>query len=145
MNVTFYNTNSDTRKLRKNLSSAIPISYVLKNNDSLLNPIIVIDSISDFSKINYAWIEDYKRYYFVTDIQPITGGRLQVTLRVDPLMSHADAIASTQAIIDRSSSYGNDYIVDGDIVLSNKPNFQTISFPNSFSTSLNYVLIVNGY
>lgn len=145
MKATFYSTKSDNRKLRKDLSLVKEVNYINKSNDSVLNPIIVVDTFDGFEKVNYAFIEQYKRYYFVTDIQPIVGGRLQITLKVDVLQSYADAIANTQAIIERSSSYGNSYIVDSDIVLSNKPNYQTIAFPKSLDTTLHYVLIVSGY
>lgn len=145
MKATFYSTKSDNRKLRKDLSLIKEVNYINKSNDSVLNPIIVVDTFDGFEKVNYAFIEQYKRFYFVTDIQPIVGGRLQITLKVDVLQSYADAIANTQAIIERSSSYGNSYIVDNDIVLSNKPNYQTIAFPKSLDTTLHYVLIVSGY
>lgn len=145
MKATFYSTKSDNRKLRKDLSLVKEVNYINKSNDSVLNPIIVVDTFEGFEKVHYAFIEQYKRYYFVTDIQPIVGGRLQITLKVDVLQSYADAIANTQAIIERSSSYGNSYIVDNDIVLSNKPNYQTIAFPKSLDTTLHYVLIVSGY
>lgn len=145
MKATFYSTKSDNRKLRKDLSLVKEVNYINKSNDSVLNPIIVVDTFDGFEKVNYAFIEQYKRYYFVTDIQPIVGGRLQITLKVDVLQSYADAIANTQAIIERSSSYGNSYIVDNDIVLSNKPNYQTTAFPKSLDTTLHYVLIVSGY
>lgn len=145
MKATFYSTKSDNRKLRKDLSLVKEVNYINKSNDSVLNPIIVVDTFDGFEKVNYAFIEQYKRYYFVTDIQPIAGGRLQITLKVDVLQSYSDSIANTEAIIERSSSYGNSYIVDNDIVLSNKPNYQTISFPKSLDTTLHYVLIVSGY
>ena len=144
MKATFYSTKSDNRKLRKDLSLVKEVNYINKSNDSVITPIIVVDTFEEFTQVNYAFIEKYNRYYYVTDIKPINGNRLEITMKVDVLFSYAEEISNLQAIIERSSSYGNNYIVDSDIVLSNKPKYNTISFPYGFSEDLSYVLIVNG-
>lgn len=51
---------------------------------------------------NYAYIPDFNRYYFITDIVSVGRNLWQVTMSVDVLMSYYGEIMDLTALIDRN-------------------------------------------
>lgn len=93
-------------------STAIPdvntgqVSHVvLKENTSLLNPILVLQTSSSTTNPtgwNYAYIEDWDRYYYITDWMYI-GALWEAHLQVDPLASWRSEIGESTQYVTRSS------------------------------------------
>ena len=59
---------------------------------------------------NYAYIEDFHRYYYITNITSIHNSVWQLTMRVDVLMSYKNDIYSLKALVVR-----NEYASDPNI------------------------------
>lgn len=59
---------------------------------------------------NYAYIEDFRRYYYITNITSIHNSVWQLTMRVDVLMSYKNDIYSLKALVVR-----NEYASDPNI------------------------------
>ena len=144
MNISFFKTSSDTRKLNKSLTTIKESSIVLKATDDILNPVITVNIFDSWEEVNYAQIDAYNRYYFIDSIRILNGNILEIHLKVDVLMSYKNYINNTSAIISRSGNIGNSYLIDNKIKTVNYPNYETKIFPKGFSNNLSYVLIVNG-
>ena len=147
MKVTFYATASDKRKVQKTLTSLYSSSAVkLKDNTSIINPKLLITTFDHFNQCNYVYIEEFNRYYFVTDIQSISNGVLQISCHVDVLMSNYSSILKMQAIVKRNTNHYNNYLVDNQRKVLCYPTQTILNFPKDkqFNTTLQYVLTVAG-
>lgn len=95
MNVIFYSVKDPKNKLSKKLASANTVSGHLKESCSILSPTIGFAYFSTFKNYNYAYIEEYGRYYFITDVT-FDGHVLEMKMEVDPLMTwKTDILNST--------------------------------------------------
>ena len=81
----YYNT-SDNRCIRKNLLNELSLSGTLRDSCNLIEPVINIQNESVI-RYNYAYIPDFKRYYFIKKITSLRKGLWTIGFEVDPLMS----------------------------------------------------------
>lgn len=103
----------------------------LRTETSLLNPKIDIQhgGKSDFTQFNYAYIEDFNRYYFIDDITSVRTYISRLHLRCDVLMSYVHSIGQLPCIVARTSNeeYVSKDLVDDRIPM--KPTFtRTIEY-----------------
>lgn len=148
-----FKTKSAPNVVNKTLSDVVTFEEVIfKEDTSLLNPTIIINGVSndssytieDIGTSNYFSIPKVNRYYFITDITMMRGGRVAITGKVDVLMSFkADILGSTQLIV-RQEKKTNNYLIDTDIPLSSKKQVIEHEFGDSIADSGYYILAVNG-
>lgn len=148
-----YKTKSAPNVVNKTLTEVVAFDEVIfKEDTSLLNPTIIINGVSnassytiaDIGTSNYFFIPKVNRYYFITDITMMSGGRVAITGKVDVLMSFkSDILGSTQLIV-RQEKKTNNYLIDTDIPLSSKKQVIEHEFGESIADSGYYILAVNG-
>ena len=148
-----FNTYSAPNVVNKVLTEVVAFDEVIfKEDTSLLNPTIIINGVSnsssynieDIGTSNYFSIPKVNRYYFITDITMMSGGRVAITGKVDVLMSFkTDIIGSTQLIV-RQEKKTNNFLIDTDIPLSSKKQVIEHEFGESIVDSGYYILAVNG-
>lgn len=116
MIITLYNTPSDARDMTKTLNNKMDFVGELKTPTSILTPTIIIDAkqknLETPLMYNYAYISDFNRYYFVTNIIIISTNLYQISLKVDVLFSNLKGIKKLNAVIDRSSLFSNPEFYD---------------------------------
>ena len=148
-----FKTKSAPNVVNKVLTEVVAFDEVIfKEDTSLLNPTIIINGVSnsssctieDIGTSNYFSIPKVDRYYFITDITMLRGGRIAITGKVDPLMSFkSDILSSTQLIV-RQEKKTNNYLIDTDIPLSSKKQIIEHEFGDSIADGGYYILAVNG-
>ncbi len=148
-----FKTKSAPNVVNKVLTEVVAFDEVIfKEETSLLNPTIIINGVSnsssynieDIGTSNYFSIPKVNRYYFITDITMMSGGRVAITGKVDVLMSFkTDIIGSTQLIV-RQEKKTNNFLIDTDIPLSSKKQVIEHEFGDSIVDSGYYILAVNG-
>lgn len=112
MTISFYTTSDSPKKVNKTLSLiGSSVALAPTSQVSVLNPVLIVDNVSGFINANYAYIDDFNRYYWITTAMD-TSGRLIVSGKVDYLMSWAAGIMSCPATIVRSETAGITYCVD---------------------------------
>lgn len=122
-----------------------------KGECNLLTPVIEITPTTNLTqanilkKGNYAYIPDFSRYYYITDITAVSKDIIRLNMRVDVLMSFATEIRENTAIIERQekADASNTYLSDYELKLYNEPYVETYAFTNGF-TSDNFILAVAG-
>lgn len=121
-------------------------SVVLKEDTSMIRPTFIISTVNDFSSINYMYVPQFKRYYYVNNVVAMKGGRIALECEVDVLMSFASDIRKSKALIDKqeSSSLSSAYINDGSYVLECRDVIQNIEFPNGFTNTANIIITAGG-
>lgn len=134
MKITLYNTTSENNRLNKNLTKILDIENAkVMNESNLLNLQIFIkrDLVSDFNKINYLYIDSYKRYYFV-DVT-IENGFLVLNCDIDVLMTYKTAILNLTATVTRNENIKNGYLEDKNYNIMSYENIVCKTFPNGLT------------
>ena len=109
-NVTFYQNNSEPNKVDKELREIVTLSGVLKDETSIVNPTILIESNTIIG--NYVYIPTFNRYYYITDIVSFRNKLWQVSLKCDVLMSFRNDIRKNNALVARQQYEYNMYLKD---------------------------------
>lgn len=113
MKISLYNTTSEPNRLVKDLSliKEVENAKVTNTADTLnLQVVLKRDIVEDFTKINYIYVDSFKRYYFAK--VTVENGFIFLDCSVDVLMSYANSIKKLTATIDRNEFLRNGYIQD---------------------------------
>ena len=136
---------SPKEKLTKTVTVGNDYSCVLKENTSILRPVIQIATADNLTGFNYMHITDFGRWYFIDDIISLNDGRWEVHAHVDVLSTYDQAIRSNEAVIRRQQHKFNLYMTDPEYKVYNNDQIVTKKFPtNQFSKTLSFVLTING-
>lgn len=145
MKVTFYATSDDRRTVNKNLTLLYETeTFNIKENSSIVNPTLIVTTFDHFPQCNYFYIEEFNRYYFVTDLISIRKDALQITGKSDVLMSNKEDILNMKGIIDRSAVGENNYLADVNQNFLNYKTNEIININKGFNETPTYVLTVAG-
>ena len=144
MNLSLFVNNSEKNKLDKSLSNELKFNGKLREESSVVNPSIMIQATNP-SGYNYAYIPEFKRYYFITDMVSIRTGIWEISMHVDVLMSFKDSIKSTSIILSDTETTGQTNYMSGEQWATEVKNTTTIKmFPHSLPTTGKYILITAG-
>ena len=145
MTLKLYTNTSDRNHLDKVITQqGSDISGTLRDDCSIVDPVITIQSITGFSlaSCNYAYITEFGRYYYITNIV-CTGKLYELHMHCDVLMSFKSQIRGNSAVIARNESTYNLYLADGVFKTYANPHYQIKKFPSGFS-GFHYVLTISG-
>lgn len=159
--IALYTNSSPTNKVVKDIGEPLDtVQGVLRAGASIIDPTIVVQLSNDEvwrKGLNYAYIEEFGRYYYVTNIISVSGqvdlggefgnpyGLWELHMHVDVLMSFHDQIKQQTAIVARQTEKYNLYLDDGTFMSYQNPKIQTklFSVPDPFETQ-EFVLMVAG-
>lgn len=145
MTLTLYTNNSENIKVKKDLTQIIQLGGYLREPSSIMSPLITLQDIpmTDIIKANYAYIDDFQRYYFITDITSERENIVRVSMKCDVLMTYADQILENTGVIARQENKWNLYLNDGIFKVYQNPIIKTQLFPQGF-TSESFILAIAG-
>lgn len=136
--------NSDNIVLDKNITDIIVLSGSLKNETSIIDPVILIEGdLSNYVNCNYMTIPIFGRSYFIRDIKSIRTSLFEIHAHVDVLTTYAAQIRANTGIIHRQEFLWNLYLDDGSFRTYQNPMVLTREFPSGFTTQ-EFVLAVAG-
>ena len=137
---------SERNTLNKAISNSKSFECKLIDNTSVINPSLLIETGSNPSGYNYAYISAFKRYYYITDIISVTNTLWQINCHTDVLMSFKGQILSSKAIIEETTATEISRYLKNDVwVATVKDRTEVINFPTSgFLNSGEYILITAG-
>ena len=98
--IQFYNNISEPERVGKDLSPTVSFTGSLKDQTSIINPTIIVDS-SSVPGGNYARIDAFGRYYFITDISSVRNNLWEIKMHVDVMQTYETQIKNTIQMIDR--------------------------------------------
>ena len=148
MKLKVYKNLSDNKVVSKSITQmGSDINGTLRAPSSIIDPVIVIDKPTVFTiaQANYAYIDEFDRYYYINDIVVISDDLLELHMHVDVLYTYASGIRSNTAVVGRQQQKANyDLLLsDGTYKVKANPHFQISKFPSGFS-GRHYVLLVAG-
>lgn len=137
MDITLYTTKSANNKLKKVLETPIELKGTLRDGTSILSPVIMIQQSPMNS--NYAYIPQFKRYYYIEDTNAYRNYMFIMQLRCDVLMTYETEIQNMTALITRVSEPSEHYPTGG-FTLDARKTTTKIDFESPF-TEDNYILV----
>ena len=143
MEIRLCNNNSEKNKINKSITAGITLSGTLRNSSNVVTPTIIIN-IENPTIYNYAYIPEFKRYYFITDYISVRTGIWQINLKSDVLMSFKDSILASRVLVNKSESNGNNYLSGSNWVSNCKAKTDIISFSGGLLNDGQYILITAG-
>lgn len=145
MNLTLYYNASERKVIGKSLRTLGTVKGVLKGDASITSPTFVVEGNSSyFNGVNYLYWEETNRYYYIDDIQALTGGRMLLVCSVDVLESFKTQIKQQTAILDKQQTLSNMYYNDGSFKKDTREFYTIKSFSNGFNDNGEYILITAG-
>lgn len=143
-----YRCNSATNVVDKEINQEFSVEGTLRDGSSVIDPVILIEANAPgfhANDVNYLYVEEFRRYYYITNIISTNHTLWEIHAHVDVLMSYKDQIRAQTAIVARQESQYNLYLDDGIFMTYQNPKIQTKFFsnPTPFETQ-EFVLIVAG-
>ena len=143
--ISLFKTASENNRVVKVLTDEKQLSGELRNQTSVLNPTIRIESSDNISTYNYAYISEFGRYYYITDIVSVRTNCWVVSLRCDVLMSYKDEIQSMNVILNNTQETGlSNYLASPNWVNLVKTKTDIKVFPSGLSEQGEFILITAG-
>ena len=118
MTITFYTNTYDRRQVDKTGMSPAAIGTVtgtLRRETDVRRPVIQLaltDADINDSRINYAYIAEWGKYYFITGKRVLREGLCEFTLQEDVLMTFRTDILASDALIERWEQNESPYLAD---------------------------------
>jgi len=132
MTITLYNNPSAANVVSKSITRVDTLTGNLRSPTSITDPVVQIQRSSPIG-FNYFYIAEFSRYYFLKSVTVGTTGLITISGHVDVLMSFADDIRNTKAVIFRQENRYNLYLDDGTFKCYQNPKHKIKTFPNAFN------------
>lgn len=139
----FYYNKSDERYALKSIElkyDNIPIEILMPT--SVEEPRIKVSSGLIGQNVNYLWIEELERFYFIRSWD-FENGYITLTCEEDYLCSWKNQIYKQNVIVSRNENLYDRYLEDDRIKVRNYECVRTLQFPHGFE-SLNIIMGVVG-
>lgn len=111
MEFILYENQSDSNVINKDLTGRKVVDIVMKNQNNLIDLVIKLQTDINIIKYNYCYIPDFKRYYFIQDIEIYNKNMYNLYLHIDLLETYKQELQECECIIGRSEQvnkfYGN--------------------------------------
>lgn len=144
MTITLYRNISEKNAFNKTLTELTTLTGTLREQSSIIDPVINIAGIDDFiGSMNYAYIPEFNRYYFITNIESVRAGLWRVSFHVDVLYTYREQIKDNYAIIERNEIEYDLKLNDGLFKTQQNPRIAQFPFPSGFN-KWNFVLAIAG-
>lgn len=143
MNISLYVNKSENERIKKNLTGAKTFAGSLREETSVIDPVIMIETTDNITKYNYCYIPEFGRYYFIRNISVVRNKLYKINCHVDVLMSFSSEILANSGVIERQQNKWDLYLADPDFQVESKTQIITKKFPGSF-TGQHYILAIAG-
>lgn len=143
MTINLYINKSEKERVTKTLSNEKTFTGTLREQTSIIDPVISIETTENISGYNYMYIPEFGRYYYIRGIDSVKNNLWRVSGHVDVLMSFKAQILENSGVIERQENKWNLYLPDPDFQTSNKTQIQTKKFPKGFGNR-SYILVISG-
>lgn len=112
--MSLYQVSDDINVMGKSIPTPTSThTILLKDGCSVDNPVVTFSAVaSAIAPLNYAYIDSFGRYYYITDRKSLVNGVVELTLESDPLQSFKTEIGNCDAIVRRQENDANGYLQD---------------------------------
>lgn len=144
-NIRLMTNNSADNVAEKDFTTIDTLTGTLKNETSITNPVIKIEYDGALQNVNYFYIPQFQRYYFVSDIRSIRSNIWEISGHCDVLTTawKLGTLKQCKGITRKQENKWNLMLNDGSFRTYQDPIITTELFPSGFNT-FQYVLAVAG-
>lgn len=149
MSLTLYVNGSDNRKIGKTLTSPTTAQILeIKRPCTITNPTIILHYINGIFDYNYCYLSEFNRYYFIDEIEVLTGGRVSIKCSIDVLETYQTQIKLLNAILLRGEIGQPTEITDNLLPLAKNKTVNVYEFTGgdfniNTATNANYNFVLN--
>ena len=144
MDILLYTNNSDNNVLNKDIVFQKQIvCYANKENIDILSPDILLSYIDIKAlNINYCYIKELNRYYFINSYKYEKNHLLKLTLQTDVLMTFRDNILLSSGVVKNTKNIQN---YNSNFEVLDTSTEKIITFENNLFSNENklYLVAVN--
>lgn len=141
--IVLMNNQEELNKITKTPVSVMTLSGTLREETDIVNPQINIEYDGALVNVNYMYISEFHRYYFITKIESVRNKLWRIYAHCDVLKTYSEGILDTECVVARNEKRYNLYLNDSAFKAYSNPRLQIAKFPNKF-TGEDYVLIMKG-
>lgn len=141
--IEFKNNQEELNKIRKNPATVFTANGTLRDGSSIVDPEILVEYEGTLSNVNYMYIPEFHRYYFINDIESVRTNLWLVHAHCDVLKSFSNGILNCTGVIARQENEWNLYLNDSAFKSYCNPRLEICNFPNAF-TGESYILALKG-
>lgn len=114
MEIIFYKSTYEPASFPKTFAegTGYSVTGTLRSECDVQNPVIEFVGFNQYIEYNYAYIPEWKRWYFITEATSVSNEILEMYFHVDVLNTYATEILNQEAFLNRCSNIYNPYIID---------------------------------
>lgn len=139
MEIKLYKCLDEKNKITKTLADELVITGALRGSSSVISPNIMVETRP--TDYNYAYIEEFGRYYFIKNITAVRKNAFLIEMNVDVLMSFSDEILLLSAVIDSGSEPPSDGFLENNWSLDARTITHRYNFNDVFDKE-NYIMVL---
>lgn len=141
--IVLMNNQQELNKITKTPTTVMTLSGTLREQTDIVDPQINVEYAGTLVNVNYMYISEFHRYYFITKIESVRTGLWRIYGHCDVLKTYSEGILGTPCVVARSESKYNLYLNDSAFKAYSNPRLQIAKFPQKFSGE-DYILIMKG-
>ena len=106
---------------------------LIKTPSGITNPVVQLKHSNPIA-YNYAYIADFSRYYFISDVK-YDSGLWTLYLKIDVLATYKTAIGSTSTYVLRAANGQDQYLIDNAFPVTGKVTYDSTIFESNIGLS----------
>ena len=139
-----YNNEPMNKITKSPVSVGDPISGTLRDESSIVDPVILLETANP-KAANYAYIEEFSRYYYIRNWEAVRNGLWRCTMHCDVLKTFSEGILGSPCVVAKSSNRFNLYLNDTRYKVKQNDLISVEKFSNGFNIgNSEYVITMFG-
>ena len=141
MEIKLYITEDADTVMNKDLTLITTLDIQMRDTQNVSAPILILGEIAgvDLKTVNYAYIDEFKRYYFIRTITVGQNNIYTLTMECDVIETYKEDILNSSALISRRVAAG-DY---GDMAVSSEVRKEVEVFKSTRGFNENKTIILS--
>ena len=141
MEIKLYITEDADTVMNKDLTLIATFDIQMRDTQNVSAPILILGEIEgvDLKTVNYAYIDEFKRYYFIRTITVGQNNIYTLAMECDVIETYKEDILNSSALISRRVAAG-DY---GDMAVSSEVRKEVEVFKSSRGFNENKTIILS--
>ena len=141
MEIKLYITEDSDTVMNKDLTLIATFDIQMRDTQNVSAPILILGEIAgvDLKTVNYAYIDEFKRYYFIRTITVGQNNIYTLAMECDVIETYREDILNSSALISRRVAAG-DY---GDMAVSSEVRKEVEVFKSSRGFNENKTIILS--